>query len=137
MKHHSFPIRVYYEDTDAGGIVYHASYLKFAERARTEWLRSLGFEQQLMMDEQDVAFVVRHLDIEFLRSARLDDVLTIDSSLHDITRATITMNQTVRRGAEILCQLCVKLAAVCPSNGRLSRIPPPVLDALNRHKHKE
>lgn len=86
---HKIKFRVYYEDTDAGGVVYHASYLRFAERARTEWLRDLGFNQS----DLDVVFVVRNIEIEYLSPGRLDDVLEVETSLQNIGRASITLSQ--------------------------------------------
>jgi acyl-CoA thioester hydrolase len=109
---HSFPVRVYYEDTDTAGIVYYANYLKFAERARTEALRLSGIDQSALMSEHEVAFVVRRCVVDFLKPAMLDDLLTIETRLHDINRVSMDMRQTVRRGAETLVTLEVKLVVV-------------------------
>jgi acyl-CoA thioester hydrolase len=109
---HSFPVRVYYEDTDAAGIVYYANYLRFAERARTEALRFSGIDQSELMDEHKVGFVVRRCVADFLKPARLDDLLTIETRLHDINKVSMDMLQTIRRGNETLVTLEVKLAVV-------------------------
>lgn len=118
----SFPIRVYYEDTDAGGIVYYANYLKFAERARTEALRDAGLEQSALKAEHGVAFVVRRVEVDFLKPAFLDDLLTIETRLDDIAKVSLDMRQTIRRGDEILVKLAVKLAIV-GQGMKLARLP--------------
>ncbi|KGD75391.1 acyl-CoA thioesterase [Tatumella morbirosei] len=87
-----WPVRVYYEDTDAGGVVYHASYIAFYERARTEMLRQCGFTQQTLL-EQQVAFVVRRLTVDYIAAARLDDLLQIESEVSELGRATMTFRQ--------------------------------------------
>jgi acyl-CoA thioester hydrolase len=111
-KPHTFPVRIYYEDTDAAGIVYYANYLRFAERARTEALRLSGIEQSDMLREQNIGFVVRRCLCDFLKPAMLDDLLTIETSLEDINRVSMKMRQTIRRGHETLVTLEVKLAAI-------------------------
>ncbi len=121
----SFAVRVYWEDTDAGGVVYHASYLRFLERARTEWLRYRGVEQQALRDEHDVLFVVNEMDIRFLMPARLDDelVATIDS----FTRrsASMTFSQCILRPADgaRLVEARVRAACIGGSDFRPRRIP--------------
>src|SRR4051812_2774844 len=126
---HSFPVRVYYEDTDAAGIVYYANYLKFAERARTEALRLAGFEQSELMREHKVGFVVRTCACDFLKPAMLDDLLTIETHLNDINKVSMRMRQVIRRGAETLVTLEVKLAVV-GSQGKLGRLPEFVRKAM-------
>jgi acyl-CoA thioester hydrolase len=128
-KAHSFPIRVYYEDTDAGGIVYYANYLKFAERARTEALRLTGIEQSDLLKEEKIAFAVRRCEIDFLKPAKLDDLLTIDTRLNDISKVSITMQQTIRRGDETLATLSVKLAVV-GEGMKLAKLPEHVRKAM-------
>lgn len=95
MLAHNLPIRVYYEDTDAGGIVYHASYLKFTERARTEWLRSLGAHQSKLIDENQIQFVVYHLEIDFLAPGFLDDLLDVQTTLIKLRKASMELEQNV------------------------------------------
>ncbi len=122
-----FSVRVYYEDTDAAGVVYYAHYLKFAERARTEILRAHGIEQRALMESHGVGFVVRKCSIEYFKPARLDDCLTIETRLHDITKATLVMHQTIKRAEETLAAMEVKLAMVATESGRVARIPAHVL----------
>jgi acyl-CoA thioester hydrolase len=127
------PIRVYYEDTDAAGVVYHANYLKFAERGRTEALRALGIEQREMAARDGVQFVVRRVAADFRAPARLDDTLEVVTGTTDIGGATLTMEQTIRRGDEILVTLSVDICAVAasgPRAGRPMRLPAAVLERL-------
>ncbi len=98
----SMPVRVYFQDTDAGGVVYHASYVNFMERARTEWLRSFGFTNAGLMKELGVVFVVRSLKLDYLKPALLDDLLTVSAQLKEIGRSRVTLHQTMMRGDELL-----------------------------------
>ncbi len=122
-------IRVYYEDTDSGGVVYYANYLKFAERARTEALRSIGIEQRELLEKHDVAFVVRKCTIEFFKPAQLDDLLTITTELTDISKVTLCMSQTIFRADEKLVTCEVKLAVI-NSKKTLAKLPEFVHKAL-------
>lgn len=131
MNPSSFEIRVYWEDTDAGGVVYYANYLKFAERARTEALRNVGIVQAELLHDHGIAFVVRHAGIEFLKPARLDDLLTIETDLTDIGSASLTLRQTVRRGHERLAEVAVKLGTI-DARFRPCRMPAPVRDAVRQ-----
>ncbi|MGK3125205.1 tol-pal system-associated acyl-CoA thioesterase [Candidatus Pantoea formicae] len=109
-----WPVRVYYEDTDAGGVVYHASYLAFYERARTEMLRQHHFNQQVLLEEQ-VAFVVRRMTIDFVAAARLDDLLDIQSEVTAMTRATMTFSQRiVNAEGKVLNEAEVLIACINP-----------------------
>ncbi len=126
---HSFPVRVYYEDTDAGGIVYYANYLKFAERARTEALRMSGFDQSELMAQQEIGFVVRRCVADFLKPARLDDLLTIKTTLHDISKVSFSMEQNIHRGNETLVKLSVKLAVI-NADGKIAKLPDAVQKAM-------
>jgi acyl-CoA thioester hydrolase len=109
-----WPVRVYYEDTDAGGVVYHASYLAFYERARTEMLRQHHFNQQALLEEQ-VAFVVRRMTIDFVAAARLDDLLDIQSEVTAMTRATMTFSQRiVNAEGKVLNEAEVLIACINP-----------------------
>lgn len=126
---HRFPVRVYYEDTDAAGIVYYANYLKFAERARSEALRLCGYAQSELLSEQKLGFVVRRCTADFLKPAMLDDLLTIETRLNDISRISIRMQQTITRGAETLVTLEVKLVAV-GEGMKVSRLPERLRNAL-------
>nr|WP_216607401.1 tol-pal system-associated acyl-CoA thioesterase [Vibrio tubiashii] len=107
-----WPITVYYEDTDAGGVVYHSNYLKFFERARTELLRTIGVSQQVLL-EQNIGFVVRHMDIDFLQGARLDDHLTVRTKIADLKKASLTFCQEiVNPEGKSLCKAMVKVACI-------------------------
>jgi acyl-CoA thioester hydrolase len=128
---HAFLTRVYYEDTDAAGIVYYANYLKFAERARTELLRLLGFEQERLRREAGFAFAVRRCVAEYLMPARLDDELTVTSRLAVLGGATLEVEQRIRRGDADLVRLDVTLACVAAS-GRPVRLPSPLRAALSQ-----
>ncbi|MCE2926059.1 MAG: tol-pal system-associated acyl-CoA thioesterase [Rickettsiales bacterium] len=111
-KPHQFPIRVYYEDTDAGGVVYYANYLKFAERARTEALRQAGLNQINLLEKEGIGFVVRHVSIDYLKPARLDDFLTVTTSLDEMGKASLMMSQIISCDKLELAKLSVKLAVV-------------------------
>ena len=120
------PIRVYYEDTDFSGVVYHANYLRFMERGRTNFLRLLGADQRGLFEEAaqeapGFAFVVRSMTLDFLAPARMDDVLTITTTPAEVKGASITLRQTVARGEEILVDAQVRVAFI--SGGKAQRIP--------------
>jgi len=129
---HSNNIRVYYEDTDAGGLVYHANYLKFAERARTEMLRKMKIEQLILKNEYDIQFVVKNLFIEFFKSAQLDDLLNIKSIILNISAAKIIMEQTIYKKMIVLAKIDVTLGSV-NTKGKPSRLPKLVLERLNNN----
>ena len=97
-----FPQRVYFEDTDAGGVVYHAQYVKFLERARTEWLRYLGFTNSELERKYKMLFVVSEIAVEFIRPARLDDAINISVAIENLRRVRLTFHQEIRRGEDIL-----------------------------------
>ncbi len=119
-----YPIRVYYEDTDAGGIVYYANYLKFAERARTEFIRTLGCRQQDALECDDkTGFVVRTCDIEYLLPAVLDDELMVSSRVCELTGASITMHQDIMRGDQTLVSINIKLIHMSLATKKPTRIP--------------
>jgi acyl-CoA thioester hydrolase len=127
------PVRVYYEDTDAGGIVYHANYLRFAERARTETLRRLGIDQSRLREENDVMFIVRRCTIDFRSPARLDDALEIRTRMTGWRGAAIEAEQTVHRQGEEGTLVALELTIACVNGkGRLVRVPNPVRDAFDR-----
>jgi acyl-CoA thioester hydrolase len=126
---HTHPVRVYYEDTDAAGIVYYANYLKFAERARTEMLRDMGFDQKRIREEDDVAFAVRACNTEYLRPARFDDALTVETEVEKVGGASIGLVQTVKRGDEVLVVMHVTLVCI-RADGRAGRVPAAVRAAL-------
>ena len=119
---HVFSFRVYYEDTDAGGIVYYANYLRFAERARTEYLRSVGADHKSLMEQDSVYFTVRQCSVDYLTPAFLDDTLEVHSCFFDLRGASLRAEQVVRREEDELACLNIRLACV-GSNGRPCRIP--------------
>ena len=125
-----WPVRVYWEDTDAGGVVYYANYLKFMERARSEWLRALGFEQDELRDQAGVIFVVRRVEVDYLAPARFNDVIDVDVSVHEVGRASLSVKQTLTRGPTRLVSAQVRLACVDASNFKPVKIPSPILQAL-------
>jgi acyl-CoA thioester hydrolase len=108
----SFPVRVYYEDTDHGGVVYYANYLKFMERARTEWLRALGIELDELLAKHGVIFAVRSVKLDFLRPARFNDLLRVTVALGRTGRASIVVRQRVQREDLVLCEGEVKIACI-------------------------
>ena len=122
MMTHAHPLRVYYEDTDAGGIVYHANYLKFCERARSEWVRGLGIDQRALKASLGLIFVVRRMEVDFLRPALYDDALTVTTQLRTLGGARIELDQAVLRGTETLFTAAVTLVCVGP-DGRALRLP--------------
>lgn len=131
---HVFPVRVYYEDTDAAGIVYYVNYLKFAERARTEMLRLLGREQQRMMESEGVAFAVKSARVEYFRPARLDDALRVRTGLIEVAGASLKVRQRIVRtrpegGDELLVDMQIRLA-VMDRSGRPTRLPADIRAAL-------
>lgn len=124
---HVFQLRVYYEDTDAGGVVYYANYLKFAERARTEMLRGLGFENSRLMDGDGpgtgIALAVRQMAVDYLKPARLDDLLEVHTRILEIGGASLRLQQLVRRGAEDLVRMQITLACMNLTSKRTARLP--------------
>ncbi|HEY5209009.1 MAG TPA: tol-pal system-associated acyl-CoA thioesterase [Stellaceae bacterium] len=122
MNAHLFNLRVYWEDTDAGGVVYHANYLKFAERARTEMLRHLGIEQDRLRAETGLMFMVRRLVAEYLRPARLDDELTVATQLKHLGGASLDLDQEVRRADHALVRLALRIACI-GGDGKPARLP--------------
>ncbi|WP_117234287.1 tol-pal system-associated acyl-CoA thioesterase [Vibrio maerlii] len=111
-KPFSWPITIYYEDTDAGGVVYHSNYLKFFERARTELLRSIGVSQHILLEE-NIGFVVKHMDLDFIQGARLDEQLNVLTTVSELKRASITFCQElVNPEGQALCKALVKVACV-------------------------
>jgi acyl-CoA thioester hydrolase len=126
MSAFRWPVRVYYEDTDSGGVVYYANYLRFMERARTEWMRALGFEQDRLLREEGIVFAVRSANVEFLQPARFNDLLTVVTSLQQRGRASLTFAQSISRQHEETQPCCsgeVKIACVNADTFRPQPIP--------------
>jgi acyl-CoA thioester hydrolase len=136
---HTLPVRVYWEDTDASGLVYHTSYVRFMERGRTELLRTLGLDQRPLLEGavgKPVFFVVRAMDLDFRRPALMDDLLSVETRLTELGGASITLEQKVRRGDETLVKAVVKV--VCVEEGRAKRLPADVrakFETRLAHKH--
>jgi len=126
----TWTVRVYYEDTDAGGIVYYGNYLKFYERARTEWLRSLGIHQHDLLSRESAAFVVRSASIDYLGAARLDDELTLRLSIEKLGRASVQFAQQAWRGDTLLSSAVVKVGCVDPATMRPRSIPDHAADKM-------
>ena len=112
MESFTFPVRVYWEDTDAGRVVYYASYLKFLERARTEWLRALGIDQVKLLREERLQFVVVEANVRYHRPARFDDELVVSVTLESLRGASVEMGQEVRRAGELLVSATVRAACI-------------------------
>jgi acyl-CoA thioester hydrolase len=125
-----WPVRVYWEDTDAGGVVYYANYLKFMERARSEWLRVFGFEQDALRDEAGIVFVVRRVEIDYLAPARFNDQLDVSVGLHEMGRASLSVKQELMRGDTCLARAAVTLACVDALRFKPVKMPEPILQAL-------
>jgi acyl-CoA thioester hydrolase len=130
---HVMPVRVYYEDTDFSGIVYHANYLRYLERGRSNYLRLLGADQRALFEQAKreapgYAFVVRAMTIDFLKPARMDDVLDVVTAYEDVQGASITLHQQIMRGGELLLEAKVRVAFVC--DGRARPIPRPLRMAI-------
>jgi acyl-CoA thioester hydrolase len=128
----SIPTRVYWEDTDAGGVVYHAQYLAFLERARTEWLRALGHGQERMREAHDLVFAVRAMRIEFRKPARLDDALEVSVALRQCRHASLVMAQAIHRDGELLLDAEVRIAALSARDFRPRAMPQALHEALKR-----
>jgi acyl-CoA thioester hydrolase len=124
---HRFPVRVYFEDTDAGGVAYHANYLKWAERARTESLRAMHLPHALMMERHNSMLVVRRIEVEYVRPARLDEALLVETRIQALGAATLDLRQIVLReeGEEVLASLDVGLVCVRADELRPARLPEP------------
>ncbi len=123
MQEFRWPVRVYYEDTDSGGVVYYANYLKFMERARTEWLRSAGFEQDRLLADDGILFAVTEIDLRYLSPARFNDALTVTAQVVEKRRASLRFAQTVLRGDKALCEGRIQIACLDSSSFRPRPIP--------------
>ncbi len=125
VRNFEWPVRVYYEDTDAGGVVYHSQYLNFMERARSEWLRALGFEQDELADQEQVVFVVRRIEVDFRRPARFNDALLVTVDLVEQRSASLILAQRIRQESDgkVLIQGRVQMACVNARRFRPTPIP--------------
>lgn len=129
----SWPVRVYYEDTDSGGVVYYANYLKFLERARTEWLRALGFEQTELLRDYNVLFVVRRVEVDYLRPARFDEALVVTVKVHGMGRSWMELDQAAIRDAEALVTARVKIVCVNGQSFRPVGIPSAIKEKMEEN----
>ena len=139
LKHSQFnwPIRVYYEDTDSGGVVYHSNYLNFMERARTEWLRHLGFEQTYLKDVLNVIFVVHSMQIAFKKPAIFNDLLNVSSEISKLGRGSFEFLQKISINQTILCEAQVRIACVNSQSFKPTAIPEKVRLVMNQYDEAE
>ena len=134
MKPFVWPTRVYYEDTDAGGVVYYANYLKFFERARTEMLRNQGFEQDQLNAAENIIFVVRSVEIDYLSPARFNELLNVSAEVTEVKKASLTFEQLITRGNDVLCKGMVRIACLDAKSMRPKAIPEHLLESFtNEH----
>jgi acyl-CoA thioester hydrolase len=129
------PVRVYWEDTDAGGVVYHANYLRFLERARTEWLRALGVDQDAERQRSGRVFVVHHVDAHYLKPARLDDLLEVRVGVSEARSASVVFGQSIWRGDIELLRARIRVACVDTEHFRPQRLDPDLLQRLHAPTH--
>lgn len=123
MKEFNWPVRVYYEDTDAAGVVYHSNYLKYMERARTEWLREFGFSHDELRKQQKIIFVIREMSMKFLRPARFDELLLVTAKLVQQRGASLLFEQSIEKGEELVCTASVNIACLDAATLKPQRIP--------------
>lgn len=128
-------VRVYYEDTDAGGVVYYANYLKFFERARTDWLRELGVEQSGLADTEGQIFVVRNVEIRYRKPARLDDLIDITSRIVRVGPASIEFHQSAHRHGELLCESDILVGCIQASSFRPDPLTPSLKTLLEKARN--
>lgn len=129
-----WPIRVYYEDTDAGGVVYYANYLKFYERARTEKLRALGYEQDDLLNKEGIIFVVRTVQVDYLQPARFNELLQVSAEMSDVKKASLSFNQTISRNDDLISTGLIRIACLDANTLRPKAIPKYLLEQL-KHEY--
>ncbi len=130
MNNFQWPIRVYYEDTDAGGVVYYANYLKFFERARTEMLRAKGYEQDELIASAGIIFVVRSVQVDYLSPARFNEQLIVSAKISEAKKASLIFDQVITRGDDILCTGIIRIACLDAKTMRPKAIPEHLLELL-------
>ena len=135
MSVFEWPVRIYYEDTDAGGVVYYANYLRYLERARTEWLRAAGFGQDALMREAGILFAVRHVEIDYLAPARFDDELRVEAAIGKVSKVSIRFDQRVLRSDDVLCTATVKVVCLDSASFRPTAIPKNILEKIEHAQH--
>lgn len=131
-KNYIWPVRVYYEDTDAGGVVFYANYLKFFERARTEMLRAMGHEQDQLIVNEGIIFVVRSVQVDYLRPARFNELLQVSAEVCLAKKASITFAQQIKRGDEVLCEGIIRIACLDALTMRPKAIPENLLEQIKQ-----
>ncbi|HEB77004.1 MAG TPA: tol-pal system-associated acyl-CoA thioesterase [Methylothermaceae bacterium] len=134
MTEFAWPVRIYYEDTDAGGVVYYANYLKFFERARTEFLRQLGFEQDDLIEREGVLFAVRSIQTDYLRPARFNDLLSVTCRVTELKRASVDFFQQAYCNENLLCRARVRIACLDAVRFRPRPIPSTLWQVLQTHE---
>ena len=137
MKDFIWPVRVYYEDTDAGGVVFYANYLKFFERARTEMLRAMGYEQDELIATKGIIFVVRSVQIDYLSPARFNEQLQVSAKVSLAKKASLTFEQVITRGNDVLCKGSVRIACLDARTMRPKVIPETLIRAILEHTRNE
>ncbi len=128
-----WPVRIYYEDTDAGGVVYYANYLKFMERARTEYLRHLGFQQDQLIEEQNTLFAVRSVQLEYLQPARFNDALTVTANIIELKKASMLFEQTIfltDKPEQLLCEGQIRIASLKADSFKPCAMPTEIMEAI-------
>jgi acyl-CoA thioester hydrolase len=123
MSSHKINVQIYYEDTDAGTVVYHANYLKYGERARSEFLRNIGHQCSTLAKDLGVIFVVKHIDVEYVRPAFLDDLLTVETTITEMKNSSFRMRHIITKNDELICDLYVALVCVDANTIKPVRIP--------------
>ena len=137
MNNFSWPVRVYYEDTDAGGVVFYANYLKFFERARTEMLRAMGYEQDELTANEGIIFVVRSVQVDYLSPARFNEQLQVSAEVRLVKKASLTFEQMITRGDDVLCKGSVRIACLDAQTMRPKAIPETLFRAILEHTRNE
>jgi acyl-CoA thioester hydrolase len=130
---HQCAVRIYYEDTDSGGIVYYANYLKFLERGRTEFIRALGVNQSQLLADTGLAFAVRAVTADYLKPARLDDMVAVETAVAALGRAQVTFAQSIRRGSDLLLTATVRVACLDLARGKPAAMPRDLHEKLKTH----
>lgn len=137
MKNFIWPVRVYYEDTDAGGVVFYANHLKYFERARTEMLRAMGYEQDELIATEGIIFVVRSVQVDYLSPARFNELLQVSAKVSLAKKASLTFEQTITRGDEVLCKGSVRIACLDAQTMHPKAIPETLLRTILEHTTNE
>jgi len=134
IKKFIWPVRVYYEDTDAGGVVFYANYLKFFERARTEMLRAMGYEQDELIVKEGIVFAVRSVQVDYLSPARFNELLQVSAEVTSAKKVSLTFEQQITRGDDVLCESIIRIACLDTKSMRPKAIPENLLELLtNEH----